>query len=316
MPYNSLTSRTEVTPLIPESVSAEIFQALPTESSVLALARRLPDIPVKEHKLKVLSALPIAYFVDGDTGLKQTTNMDWDNVTLTAEEIAVICPIPEAVLDDSGYPIWDQARPRMVEAAAKVIDAAMLVGTNAPASWPNSLHEGAVAASQTVDHSSVSGDYYDEILGESGLFALVEADGYDVNGIISTVQMKGALRGLRDQSGAGIPIFQPIPQNPTNYQLGGVPMHFNKNGALPNASVHMIAGDFNQLVYAWRQDITWKILDQAVIPDEAGNIVYNLAQQDMVALRMVLRLGFAVPNPVNQLNSNSSTRYPFAALVP
>jgi hypothetical protein len=65
-----------------------------------------------------------------------------------------------------------------------------------------------------------------------------------------------------------------------------------------------------------RQDITYKVLDQAVITDAAGNIVYNLAQQDMVALRAVIRLGFALPNPVNRVNPTAATRYPFAVLVP
>jgi hypothetical protein len=77
----------------------------------------------------------------------------------------------------------------------------------------------------------------------------------------------------------------------------------------------MISGAWSQLVYAMRQDITYKVLDQAVIQDGAGNIIYNLAQQDMVALRAVMRLGFALPNPINRMNTNSATRYPFAVLT-
>jgi len=54
----------------------------------------------------------------------------------------------------------------------------------------------------------------------------------------------------------------------------------------------------------------------AVIDDGAGNILFNLAQQDMVALRVVMRLGWALPNPVNRVNPNAATRYPFAILEP
>ena len=46
-----------------------------------------------------------------------------------------------------------------------------------------------------------------------------------------------------------------------------------------------------------------------------GSILYNLAQDDMVALRVVMRLGWEIPNPVNALNE-TDTRFPFAALVP
>jgi hypothetical protein len=39
-------------------------------------------------------------------------------------------------------------------------------------------------------------------------------------------------------------------------------------------------------------------------------------QQDMVALRATLRIGWQVPNPINRLNEVEATRYPFAALIP
>ncbi|NLV74050.1 MAG: hypothetical protein GXY52_05140, partial [Chloroflexi bacterium] len=41
-------------------------------------------------------ALPTAYFVDGETGLKQTTKVEWANVMLSAEELAVIVPVPQS----------------------------------------------------------------------------------------------------------------------------------------------------------------------------------------------------------------------------
>ena len=56
------------------------------------------------------------------------------------------------------------------------------------------------------------------------------------------------------------------------------------------------------------------MLDQAVISDAQGHIIHNLAQQDMVALRCVMRLGWQLPNPVTQIGGVS--RYPFAVLTP
>ena len=65
-----------------------------------------------------------------------------------------------------------------------------------------------------------------------------------------------------------------------------------------------------------RQDISYEILTQSVIQDGSGTIVFNLAQQDMVALKATMRLGWQTPNPINRINTNSSTRYPFAYLTP
>lgn len=312
--YNSIIDRTGSQSLMPEQAAREIVQGAVENSAVLRLARRLPNMQRAQTRMAVLSALPTAYFVTGDTGLKQTTEISWENKYINAEEIACIVPIPESVLADSDYDIWGEVRPRLVAAIGKVIDQAVLFGTNAPDSWPDDLFTAITAASHIVDHSSASGDYFDEIMGSAGVLSLVEADGFMVTGHVADVSMKAALRGLRDGS-TGVPVFMSSMQQAANYTLDGQPMEFVTNGAWDATKMLMVSGDWSQLVYSIRQDITTKVLTEAVIQDGAGNIVYNLAQMDMVALRMVMRLGWQVPNPIQQLNTNSSTRYPFAALV-
>ena len=87
--------------LIPEDRAAEIIQGAIAQSAVLSMGRRLANMTAAQTRLPVLDALPIAYFVNGDTGQKKTTRQAWDKKTIIAEEIAVIVPIPEAVLDDA-----------------------------------------------------------------------------------------------------------------------------------------------------------------------------------------------------------------------
>ena len=55
----------------------------------------------------------------------------------------------------------------------------------------------------------------------------------------------------------------------------------------------LISGDFNQLVYSIRADITYKLLPEATIHDPVtGDVLYTLPQQDMVALRATMRPGW------------------------
>ena len=77
----------------------------------------------------------------------------------------------------------------------------------------------------------------------------------------------------------------------------------------------MFALDTSQFMLGIRQDMTWKLLDQAVIQDNTGAIIYNLSQQDMVAMRVVMRVGWQVSNAINYQNSNATTRYPAATLT-
>lgn len=105
-------------------------------------------------------------------------------------------------------------------------------------------------------------------------------------------------------------------QGPTQYALDGAPMYFPMNGAFDTSVAQLIVGDWSQAVYSVRQDITVKILDQGVIQDPSTKeIVYNLAQQDMIALRVVFRMGWALPNPATRLDEDR-LYVPFAYLEP
>ena len=134
----------------------------------------------------------------------------------------------------------------------------------------------------------------------------VEESGYNVTGLIGGVGLKGKFRMLTDTTG------QPI----KGTEIDSLPKAFLDNGAWDKTKSILIAGDFSQAVYAIRQDVTYKVLTEAVIQDPSnGDILYNLAQDDMVALRVVMRLGWEIPNPVNALNETTK-RFPFANLKP
>jgi len=333
MALDPAIDRTGAGALIPEEVSREIIQGVPKNSAALGLMRKLPNMSRRQRRMPVLSVLPTAYFVDGDTGLKKTTNMAWRNKFINAEELAVIVPIPEAVIDDQDYDIWGEIRPQLLAAFGIAIDQAIFWGTNAPGSWPENILLGCWAA-QHVEALGTGTDIADDIGGTNGIMAMVEADGYDVNGFVADVAVKAMLRGLRDGNDALL--FQPSLQAGTPGTLYGESVQYIKTGMWVNTAAGVgddpgseggawvIGGDFQQAVYAMRKDITYTILREAVIQDTDGSILYNLAQQDMVALRAVMRLGWQLPNPINRMNENEypgggaaagDYRYPFASLT-
>lgn len=296
--------------LIPVEESKEIIQGVITSSAVLSRGRKLANMATSKSKMPVLESLPMAYFVNGDTGTKQTTSQMWANKFIFAEEIAVIVPIPEAVLDDAEYDIWAEVKPRIVEAFGKKIDGAVLFGIDKPATWRDDIVRTVTSAKAVVNLTS---DLYNDIMGENGVIAKVENSGYVPNGHMADISLRAKLRGIKDTTGQ--PIFKQDMQSGTNYSLDGSPMNFPINGAFDKSKALMITGDFNQLVYSIRQDITFKLFTEGVIQDPATKeIVYNLMQNDMVALRAVMRLGWELPNPINSLQKDKTKRCPFAIL--
>ncbi|WP_433364023.1 phage major capsid protein [Streptosporangium sp. CA-115845] len=308
--YNSLVSRDNSDdPLIPTPVSDQIIQEMPTKSFLLERAGQV-RMSTKTQRQPVLDVLPMAYWVNGDSGMKQTSSVDWKNVSLVAEELAVIVPIPEAYLDDAQVPIWDEVRPRIVEAIGAKIDAAGLFGVDKPTSWPYSIHHSAVAAGNVVTGTS-GNDFGQDV---AALGELIAKDGFSITGFASRPGLKWKLVGMRSDD--GIPIYQPNLQDGTGAgNLYGYPIREVTNGSWDATAADLIAGDWSKAIIGMRQDISWKMFDQGVISDANGAVVLNLMQQDSVALRVTMRVAFATSNPVTALQSNANARFPFGLVV-
>lgn len=309
----NITNREAAEALIRQQIIDSIVQDAPKSSIVMQLGRRLPNMTSNQTRMRVLDTLPTAYWVDGDTGFKQTSMQAWDNVYINTGELAVIVPIPEAVVADADTDLIGEITPRINESIGKRFDAAILFGENRPAAWQNDIITVARQAGNNVADTAEK-DLYDKIMSEGGLLNKVEEDGYAVNGAIAALGMRAKLRGLRTND--GLPIFKSDMQGTTPYALDGAPMYFPENGSFDKTIAQMIVGDFRQLVWAIRQDITVKILDQGVIQDPVTKAIqYNLAQQDMIAIRVVFRAGWALPNPATRLNEDR-TGCAFAYLEP
>jgi len=295
--------RNDVDCLIETQVADEIFEGTIRSSKALSMFRRLPNATSDKTKLRVLDSLPVSYFVDEGTnnGRKNITKMAWDKKFINIAEIAVIVPIKENLLDDADIDIWEQVKPRLVESAGRLIDDAIFFGTGKPTEWRAGLIPSITSVGAEVN--ATANGLYSDI---NDVMTKVEESGYNVNAILGGVGLKGKFRMMLDTTG------QPL--NTT--EIGSIPRYFMDNGVWDKTKSTLVVGDFSQAVYQMRKDITYKVLTEAVIQDPStGEILYNLAQDDMVALRVTMRLGWEIPNPVNAENETSS-RFPFASLKP
>jgi HK97 family phage major capsid protein len=93
MPYNTLVQRSDASVFIPQRISNSMLVSLQDSSAALRYGTRIP-MPAGVTTFPVLSALPTAYWVTGDTGMKQTTTAAWASKTITVDELAVIVPVP------------------------------------------------------------------------------------------------------------------------------------------------------------------------------------------------------------------------------
>lgn len=322
MSYNARTPRATPggQPLIPEEVQRQIVQSVEVESAALNL---MPKARMRraQQRIPVLTQLPQATWVGGatvdaaDIGIKQTTNMMWDNVFLNAETLATIVPVSEHLIADLDYDFWEEVRPKVTEAIAVALDQAVFFGP-APASWPTPLVTQAVNAGNVV-LAGAGIDYLDDI---NNAMAAVEADGYDVNGFWARRQAKAKLRGLRSTTHELLywPDERPTGNGAPGGTLYGERIFFSNAGlsgfATGAANYSMICGDWTMAVLGIREDISMELFDQGVITDNTGAIQYNLMQQDMVALRVTARFAFAMPNPVNRQQGTAANRCAFGVV--
>ena len=319
MAFGDNITSTEAGPLIPEEVSDAIIRDVVETGWIFRLARRLPNMSRSQQRLPVLATLPTASFVDGgEGGLIETAEVSWENRYVDAAKIAAIVPVTQEVLDDADYPIWDQVQPLIAEAVNLAVSAGVLYGTNIPSSWETNLGSAdgivgqATGAGNTVSVANHT-DFYEAVLGETaageadGLHAEVEDDGFVVTGQVAHPNVRARIRNTRSTDG--------FPLLDSEGNIGGAPVEYPVDGSINSATSLMVAGDWNKLVYSWRRDMRFTVLTEGVLTDKAGNITINLAQQDMIALRIVARLGFALPNPINRMETTRADRSPFAVLT-
>lgn len=292
--------------MLPPEIVSDIIQTAPKSSAVLSHARRA-TMSTQKSTQPVLTSLPDAFWINGRTGSMQVSEAEWGNKNITAEDLGVIVPISNTLIDDVNVPLWDQVKPLIAEAIGKKVDGASLFGNDKPESWPDAVVPAAIAKGNTI----AMGTYGDLAADVAALGEKIALQGCGINGFATPPGMNWRLMGLRDKNDHPI-FFTNLSDGKPVSSLYGFPMDAIENGAWDSTKAELLGVDWNKLVVGIRQDITYDIYREGVISNAEGKVIINLMQQRMTALVVTARIGFQVADCVNPLGNG----YPAGVILP
>ena len=280
--------------LIPTELRTEVLRIMETQ---YGLARRdMLYLPFGgPGNSRVIPALGTSVSVKWtDEGQKKTsTQPGFSIVTQTLKKLAAIVPLTEEILEDSAIDILALLGALFAEAVAKEVDIQFFAGTGAP--WTGILNNGLVnkVVQGSGAASQVTADDLLDMIDATPTGAINGGKFYFHRTVLSV------LRKLKDKDG------QYIWSKPTDSQPGKIwdyPYEtsdaFPALGTIQDGDQYILFGNLKtSTVYGDKNQLRVKLLDQATITDTDGSTVINLAEQDMIALRIVQRVGYVIALP-------------------
>lgn len=336
--FDDLMARTPAENRLAREKREEVVQEIIKDVEQTSVALQLGNIRrmnAFQTRLRVTNTVPDAFWINGttsagdaphgssnnddtnqlakDSGLKQTTNATWENITMTPDEIAVLVPMPDSWRDDSDL-AWEEIRSMVRTAFAQAIDAAIFWGNSTTAHpLPSTFGDGLVADALAAGNIVVEGTGVDLADDYALLFQSLEERGYRATGAVVDGAETWRLRRLRSGGPEGFPIYQSLDAN-GNGLIYGRPLSEVTNGSFESGRATAITGEWSNLHIGIRQDITFSMSNTAVIHDASGNVTYNAWQQDGEVLRAVMRLGYVVTDPYKY--QTGQREFPFHVLAP
>ena len=295
-------SRAEVATLIQEAYAPTLLTSAKEASTVLS-AFQTVNMGTKTTHMPVLATLPEADWVSESatdpSGVKPQSEVTWADRTLVAEELAVIIPVHENVVDDATEAVLDEIAALGGQAIGKKLDEAVIFGIDKPASWVSAaLLPAAVAAGQTTAVVDGIANQSDLVGATNQVAEAIALAGWQPDTLLSSLALRYRVANLRDANGQLV--FR-------DDSFNGFRTFFNKNGAWAPASAAAVVVDSSRVKIGVRQDITVKFLDQATV----GSI--NLAERDMVALRLKARFAYVLGTAATAVGAN---KVPVGAVTP
>lgn len=273
----------ELSGFVPTEQAKEIMKDVARGSSILRLSK-VSEMKSDTKKVPVMTEGPGAYWV-GEGERIQTSKAGWIYPELKAKKLAVIIPVTKEKLNDTTIAVFNELREPIAEAFYKAIDAAGIFGTNSP--FERNIMKCVEKTGNKVELGTNGVGKLD--LDVSDAMSKVEDAGYDVNGFVSKIGIKGSLRKLRDANGN-----QLFVDGVNGKELYSQPIEFSRNGAWDKSKAELIGADWDKSLVGIRDTLEYEILKEATLEGtvDADGKPISLAEQDMIAIKATMRLAY------------------------
>ena len=277
-------NRTTNSMALPSDISNEIMQKTQESSAIMRLAHHIA-LPGRGVTIPVITGDPTAAWV-AETAAKPVSNGTPGTKLMQAFKIAVIETFSKEFVRDIPA-LYDALVQRLPGALAGVFDSTIIGATQAPSA--TNFDTFASCTAQSILNAN-NGTY----LGLVAADADIAAHGGVMNGLALGAQARALLLTATDTTNR--PLFLASANDGVVDKVLGVPTYFNKNlykagassGSVP--AIVGIAGDWSQAMYGTVSGVEIAVTDTATLT--SGNTTINLWQQNMIAVRAEIEVGF------------------------
>jgi len=276
-------NRTTNSMALPSDLSQEVIQKTQDESAIMRLARPIA-LPGRGVTIPVITGDPEAAWV-AETASKPVSNGTPATKLMTAYKIAVIETFSKEFVRDA-QALYDALVARLPKSLAAVFDSTVVGATQAPG---NNFDTFANCTAQSILNAN-NGTYLGLVAADGD----IAAHGGIMNGLALSAQAKSLLLSAVDTTGR--PIFLASAKEGVVDKVLGVDTYFNKNlykagdSSTSTPATVGIAGDWSQAMYGTVAGVEISFSDTATLT--SGNTTINLWQQNMVAVRAEIEVGF------------------------
>ncbi len=272
-----------------EEFYKEVNRMLRDEGCVEACARHFPMSSLTLDVPKFLTGVD-GYWVDA-MAVKQKDKPTFEVKTITAEKMAVIVPFEDQLLEDASVDLASLVKDDVAKAFIEALDRTYL-GYEVTSPFASSI-SGNVPAIASIPF----GSGVDLAADISEAISAIEVAGFDgPTCIITNPAIKHVLRNLRDGDNNLIFTENLSACTPRErYCIWGIPICFTRQVPLDDSPVgYEILLMYGPYVFIGdRSGLTVSVSTEATLTQAQQDDI-NLFEQDMTALRFVIRRGFEI----------------------